>query len=1009
MFDYDFSVERPLFLVLLLLLPLLWSVSWKSLTVGGRKRWLLANGLRTLLCMLVVFALAEVELVRKNDQLSVIYLIDRSLSIPADRLDEVVEYVRSTANEFRQPSPDDSVGVITFGGNAAIEIPPWSSDLFLQSNFEARVDRQQTNLEAAMKLAQAAFPPDAAKRVVIVTDGKETLGSAMQAARALSESGIGIDVVPVTHFARGEVTVEKIKTPSNTREKTPFNVQVVLRNQPGEHWDKEATQRPVPGKIRVIRRGGGRETVVVDQQLDLKPGVRVFAFQDELPDGGFYTYDAHFTPEKRRTDGFTQNNRASSFTNIESSGQVLLIVDAARPDEFDSFAEMLRRNNLKVTVQPSNQLFTTLADLQNFDLVILGNVARSSGDTNGISAFGDAQMQMLADNTRDLGAGLIMLGGPDSFGAGGWANTPVEEAMPLEFQIKDAKVVPVGALMLVMDKSGSMSGEKIHWCKAAAREALRALGPRDFIGLTSFDSVTTRTVPLQPAENRQFVNQMISRLSADGGTDMFPAMQDGFRQLEANESAVKHMIVLTDGQTPSADFLRLTRQISDRGITVTTVAVGQDADVRLLNQIATMGRGKFYQVTSPKAIPRIFMLEARRVARPLVFEKQSGIPISVAGDHEILKGLPTSFPPFQGYVMTTPKDSPLVDVPLMSPEPVGQSNALLAAWQYGIGRSVCWTSDVGQRWTTDWTGWEGNEKLLMQMVRWSIRSSGNTSNYLVATEVEGQKVKVTLNALDDEGNFINFASPQLHGVGPESETLSASFHQVAPGRYEAEFEAGKSGAHFLAVAPNPGQSPLRIGVNVQNTQEFRDRTDQLPQLQRIAALAPPGGKPGEVYNLDMTPEQLAAIEVTPFRHDLPKASSQRPIWYLILVTAACLFLVDIANRRILWGFAWAHVLWDRLRQQAPEPATQNVQLDRLKSKKEKLNRQWIDEFASHTDDLPHEAGAEEIIAAQAVKQPPREKLELDATDQASGYLDRLLHAKRQTRRSEDADETDPAD
>ncbi|PQO42132.1 VWA domain-containing protein [Blastopirellula marina] len=1008
MFDYDFSVERPWLFVLLLLLPLLWTVSWKSLTVGGRARWLLANGLRTLLCMLVVMALAEVELVRKNDQLSIIYLIDRSLSIPPDRLDEVVDYVRSTANEFRQPTPDDSVGVITFGGDAAIEIPPWSSDLFLQSKFEAHVDRQQTNLEAAMKLAQAAFPPDAAKRVVIVTDGKETLGNAMQAARALSESGIGIDVVPVTHHARSEVTVEKITTPSNTREKTPFNVQVVLRNQPGEHWDNQAAKRPVPGNMRVIRRGAGRETVVVEQQLELEPGVRVFAFQDELPDAGFYTYDAQFTPEKQGTDGFTQNNHASSFTNIESSGQVLLIVNAARPDEFDTFAEMLRRNNLKVTIQPSNQLFTSLAELQNFDLVILANVARSTGDTNGITAFSDAQMQMLADNTRDLGAGLIMLGGPDSFGAGGWANTPVEEAMPLEFQIKDAKVVPVGALMLVMDKSGSMTGEKIHWCKAAAREALRALGPRDFIGVTTFDSVTTRTVPLQRAENRQFVNQMISRLSADGGTDMFPAMQDGFRQLEANEAAVKHMIVLTDGQTPQADFLRLTRQISDRGITVTTVAVGQDADIRLLNRIATMGRGKFYQVTSPKAIPRIFMLEARRVARPLVYENQSGISISLAADHEMLKGLSDSFPPFQGYVMTTPKDSPLVDVPLMSPEPVGQSNALLAAWQYGIGRSVCWTSDVGQRWTSDWADWEGKEKLLLQMVRWSMRSSGNTSNYLVATEVEGQKVKVTLNALDDEGNFINFASPQLHGIGPASEAVSASFRQVAPGRYEAEFDATNSGAHFLAVSPDPGQSPLRIGVNVQNTQEFRDRTDQLPQLQRIAALTPPGGKPGEVYNLDMTPEQLAAIEVTPFRHDLPKASSQRPIWYLVLVTAACLFLLDIANRRILWGFAWATVLWDRLRQQAPEPAPANAQLDRLKANKETLNRQWMEEFATKLDNPSHESGTEEIIAAQAVEEPPRQELELDSNE-APGYLDRLLHAKRQTRRAEDTDQTDPAD
>ncbi|WP_158545251.1 VWA domain-containing protein [Bremerella cremea] len=999
-------MERPWFLVLLLFVPILWTVSWKSLTVNGRWRWLLANGLRTLLCLLVILALAEVQLVRKNDRLTVIYLIDRSLSIPPDRLDEVVDYVRSTANTFRRPSPDDRVGVVTFGGDAAIEIPPWPGDLFLHSRFETNIDRQQTNLEAALNLAQAAFPMDAAKRIVIVTDGQETLGNAMQTATAITQSGIGIDVVPVTSYSQGEISIEKISTPSKAREKTPFHVQVVLKNKPGEHWDQEAAQKPVPGNIRVIRSGGGHETVVVDQQIELEPGTRVFTFQDELPDGGFYTYDAAFTPDKRGLDGFTQNNQASSFTHVESSGQVLLIVDANRPNEFAELVAMLERNHLKVTVQPSNQLFTRLSDLQPYDLVILGNVARSTGDTNGITAFSDAQMQMLADNTRNLGAGLMMLGGPDSFGAGGWANTPIEEAMPLDFQIKDAKVVPVGALMLVIDKSGSMSGEKIHWSKAAAREALRALGPRDYIGVTTFDSAMQRAVPLQRAENRQFVLQMISRLGADGGTNMFPAMEDGFRQLEANEAAVKHMIVLTDGQTSPADFARLTQQISARGITVSTVAVGQDADVRLLNQIAAMGRGKYYQVTSPKAIPRIFMQEARRVARPLIFEKETGIQPYLAGDHEILKGLPSAFLPVKGYVMTTPKDSPLVDIPLMLPEPVGQSNALLATWQYGIGRSVCWTSDAGQRWTHDWTGWDGFEKQFLQMVRWSMRSTDNNTNYLVATEVQGQKVKVTLNALDDEGNFVNFSSPQLHGVGPQSAIISESLKQVAPGRYEGEFEAAKTGPHFIAIAPNPGQSPLRIGINVQNSQEFREHRDHLPMLQRMAALVPPGGQPGQVFNLDMTPEQLASIDTTPFRHDLAKASTQRPIWYLILVGSACLFLVDIANRRVLWSFVWAHTLWDRLRRRPSQQPAQDQALERLKAQKQSLNRQWHDEFANSSVDTSTEPVHEAIImTTETPTNPPREQPGLD-TPEDKGYLNRLLHAKRQARNDEKSDKND---
>ncbi|PQO27557.1 hypothetical protein C5Y96_18695 [Blastopirellula marina] len=994
MTDLQFSIERPIFLLLLAIIPALWWVSWNGLAMGNRWRWLLANGLRSVLCILVVLTLAEVELVRTNDRLTVIYLVDRSLSIPPERLENVIDYVRSTANTFRQQVPDDRVGVISFGGDAAIEIPPWSGDLFLRSKIETSIDPQQTNLEAALKLAQAAFPADAAKRVVIVTDGKETLGNAMSAARSLSQAGIGIDVVPITSQTRTEINVEKITTPAKMREKTPFPVQVVLNNRPGVHWAPQSASKPVVGKLRVVRRGNGRDQVVIEQQIELEPGTRVFSFQDNLPDGGFYTYEAEFTPELKGVDGFTQNNRASSFTHIESPGQVLLIVDSSRPDEFDGFAEMLRRNDLKVTIQPSDQLFTKLTDLQPYDLVILGNVARSSGNTSEITAFSDAQMQMLADNTRSLGAGLIMLGGPDSYGAGGWTNTPIEEAMPLDFQIKDAKVVPVGALMLVMDKSGSMDGEKIHWCKAAARESLRALGPHDYIGVTTFDSTTSRTVPLQTAKNRQFVTQMISRLSSGGGTNMFPAMEDGFRQLQANEAAVKHMIVLTDGQTPAADFGNLTRQIEKSGITVSTVAVGQDADVRLLNQIAAIGRGKFYQVTSPKAIPRIFMQETRRVARPLVFEKPGGIIPQVVAHHEILKGIPSAVPPFSGYVMTTPKDSPLVDVLLTSPEPTGQTNALLAAWQYGIGRSVCWTSDVGQRWTTNWTGWEGNEKLLMQMIRWCMRTTGPSENYLIASEVKGQKVKLILNALDDQGNFVNFATPQLSGVGPRSDLVSEAFVQVAPGRYEAEFDAQHAGPHFLAVSPGPGQTPLRIGVNVQNTQEFREQSDNLPLLQRFAELTPPGGRPGEVFNLDMTQEQLAKMDTNPFRHDLPKASSQRPIWYLVLVTVAGLFVLDIANRRVLWSFAWVGTLWARIRHHPLSETPVVESLHRLKAQKEKLNRDWQVTF----DDAVIEAHTPESPAKSHETLPPSGKEQGLEVNEERSYLDRLLDAKRQTRR-----------
>ena len=468
--------NSPWYLLLLLLLPAMWWFSFHSLSGLGRWRRLLALGLRTLVMLLIVAALAEMQYQRTSDRLTVIYLLDQSLSIPESRRDAMVRYVNASIRDQRQAEKDDRAGVIVFGRNAEVEVPPVDFSIQLGRKVESLLDRDFTNLSAAMQRAMAMFPHDSAKRIVLVTDGNQNVGDALEEARAIADSGVSIDVLPVPLDQRSDVAVETFALPPDIRRNQPFEARVVVNNT---STDAEGAGKSVKGHIRIVRKAGEREETLVDEPHELKPGKSVFPFRQEIDQADFYTYEARFVPDDARNDAVAQNNVATAFTHVQGKGLVLLIENWETPGEFDYLVERLRDEGLEIVVQPSNRLFTSLPELQRYDTVILADVPRAGGeDAGNVSSFSDEQIKMLVRNTEELGCGLIMVGGPNSFGAGGWTNTELEKAMPVDFQIKSAKVVPVGALVLNMHASEIPRAN--YWQKVISQEAIKALGPRDY-------------------------------------------------------------------------------------------------------------------------------------------------------------------------------------------------------------------------------------------------------------------------------------------------------------------------------------------------------------------------------------------------------------------------------------------------------------------------------------------------------------------------------------------------
>ncbi len=1013
MFDYHIAFDSPGYLALLALLPVLWWWGYLTCSALGRSRAIAAIVLRTVVWVLFVAAVADTQIVRRSDRVTVIYLLDQSLSIPPEHRQSMIRYVNRAILRHRRDK--DRVGVIVFGRDAAFEVPPYDDDVQMLPRVESELDRGHTDLARAMRLAQASFPEDAAKRIVIVSDGNENLGDAVDQGLGIAAAGIGIDVVAVRRQSRAEVTVERVALPTDVRKNEPFDLRVVVSNTAVATANDPGN---VPGTLKITQRTRDREILISEEEVDLPPGKSVFApHRLQITGSGLHEYTAEFSPLRTEDDATPQNNQAQAVTYIRGSGQVLLIHDGEETSAafYKGFAGMLEE--LEVTCRSSDpaELFTRVQDLMPYDAVVLANVPRED--------FTDRQIDILVRYTQQMGGGLIMLGGPSSFGAGGWANTELEKAMPVDFQIQNTRIVPVGALVMLMHASEIDRGN--HWQKVIAREALKALGPRDYCGVVHWNGTEQwlwdpglRTV----GEDRNQMLGRIDRMTPGDMPEFDPAMrmaEQGFRTVP--DASVKHMIVISDGD-PARPSQAAIQALKNLNVTVSTVAVGAHGSIErnVLYNLANDTGGTYYPVRDPKTLPKIFQREARKVAQPLVYEPGVEFSPRRTDFHdEMTSGIERTLPGIRGFVLTRRKENTLVETALVSPRPANErNNTILAGWRFGLGRSVALTTDTGQLWAATWPGWSNYAKLFDQTVRWAMRPPGDPDNFTVATDVADGRARVIVTALDKNSDFLNFREMTARVVGPDLKPFPLSMRQTAPGRYEGDFSALAAGSFFVTIDSGTDVSAeegdaktertlIHTGISVPYSNEFRDRETNMPLLTALHQMEPEGAAmPGLLVD---PPEDLpwieSVLEADIFRHTLPEVTSSRDAWHLMVLWGGCLFFFDVLVRRVAIGFAWAGPLMTRLgdfvlrRQPAPVPAEH---IQRLRARKEELEEQRQHRQAGArfdlSDDLEGDLSAlEEIDAtetprADTAKPTPT----LTPEEEEETYTARLLRAKKDT-------------
>ena len=891
-----FEFTRPwTLLALVIFLPVLYWFFVRSLSDFPHKQRRVSLAIRSIILLLLIFSLAGLVFLKSSSERYYVFLVDQSTSVSENGVDVANKFLDESLESIKEQkfaflpfgatTGEISSSRIDLDDELANEEQAAKKEVAFSSDDEPAGDgemtedrpatpegrlkelqqedkrrqaekkfRDGTDIASAIETAAGFLPPGYVPEIVLLSDGNETLNDALVAA---NRSRFPINCVPLPTRSEPEVQVSAVNVPSEVREGEPFFVEVIVQSN---HEDT--------AKIEVYQ----GDIKVIGEQRKLKVGENRFRFQQSVERARLAAYTVRVSGMEQ--DTLLDNNMDTGLVYAAGKPRVLII--ESDPNLIRDLAYSLEEEGIESDVRPPQGMPETLADLQNYELLILSNVPATS--------LSQLQMEMARTYVQELGGGLIMLGGEQSFGLGGYYKTALEEVLPVRSDFEKEKETPSIAMMLVIDKSGSMGGEKIEMAKSAARGAAELLGRRDKLGVLAFDGDTFVISELQSARNKGKISDDIARIDAGGGTVMYPAMDMAYQNLLQANAKLKHVILLTDGISAPGDFEGLAQEMVSNKITVSTVAVGSGAGTDLLESIARYGKGRYYFTEDAAQVPQIFAKETVTASKSAI-DEQPFLPQVVRATHALADLDMDSAPFLLGYVMTRPK--PTCEV-ILSTE---KGDPLLAWWRYGLGMTVAFTSDAKSRWAAEWMTWEGFGKFWTQVIRHAMRKS-DARGIIVSTDRKGNRSNLRIDAVNELGQYLNQADVELTLIDPQLKRHKSNLLQSAPGRYTAAFDSDQSGAYHLEIALKKNDKVIyrqSRGMNVGYSDELRIQPTNETLLRKISEVS------GGVYS--------------PSVDDLVRKSREtasRPIrlWPYLCSLAAALLLIDVALRRVDFSLHW---------------------------------------------------------------------------------------------------------
>ena len=947
---------RPAF-ALMVLTPWLWWLHHAGGAGLGKVRGVVALLTRLALFGAFVMLLAEPRAVRKSDTLSLVYALDVSDSMGEKVSDQALAWVMQTVQ--KKPEKDEA-GLVVFGRDAAVELPPRATFPFETIN--SRVGRDGSNLAKGLGLAAAMLPEGNQGRVVLISDGNETDGAVGASLDELKSRGIAVDVLPIGFAYEKEVWLERLDLPRVVKAGETYEASVLLNSLGAGK-----------GTMRLQENG----KTIFEQPVEYTAGKNRYTLPLYLREPGYYEYVATIDVPKGE-DGFAENNVAIGDLFLRGEGKVLVVTDA-RGDarDWEKFADALKASERVVQVRMAYEFPRDALSLLPYDLVVFPNVPADSFDA--------VQLQALRDAVYHQGTGFLMLGGPNSFGPGGYHRSAVEETLPVEMDVKQKKVLPKGALAIVLHTCEFAEGNT--WAKRIAKEAIRVLGAQDEVGLLAYTYTAGGgdqwIFKLTPAGQYEKLAVLINQAEPGDMPSFQPIMQMAFDGLKASDAAVKHCIVISDGD-PSPPTPQLVQSFVNNKITVSMIAINPhgNANPAGMEAVAAATGGRYYFPQDPATLPSIFIKEAKTLKRSMI-QNRVFTP-EVAFPSPILKGI-DAVPELRGYVLTTqkPRSNLILRVPPSAEEAAqgDDPDPLLATWRFGLGTTGAWTSDLAPNWAPSWIEWEKYRAFVKQLAIELSRVEQKSDLHLRSFASGGAGV-VTIEDFAKEDTFLDLAAKV---TGPRGDTLTVPLRQIAPRRYQGTFPLSGKGRYQVMVAGvgtaggKERNEQALGGFAVPYSPEYlRFRSDPI-LLKEIAERT--GGR------------VLTAGDTDLYHPPRTVRESTRAVFDWFLLALAILVPLDVGVRRI--QLDWSVIAgWFRRRENLASTETMGALLQRKAHVKETLE-------APRGERPPPIAMPVKTKPSPAIPRPQAAppKPDVPGTDAPQSTTERLLARKR--KRQED--------
>lgn len=874
---------NPVALVLLGLSVPMAILAWRSVPVLSAGSVVPGLAVRLTVLVLLILALAEPFVSRIADSTTVIVVADASASVPEAVRDRAVSGITSAVARRRD---GDRVGVITYAANAEVRALP--ADAVPDSFLAHAGATSASDLASAIRLALAIAPGDSSTRILLASDGNSTGGNAMEAAALAAASGIPVDVVPLRFAHEREVVVDRLTSPARVREGQAFDLRLALRSTHAATGQVTVRQNGLPVDLDPSSSG---ESL----RVDLEEGANLVLIPAVADGTGAQRFEVRFDPDSGADDMVDANNVGAAVTFVGGSGRVAVI----EPDggaESAALLEALRRGGIEAdSVTPDGAMQRGMPWLAGQDAVFLLNVPRWTID-NGL----DRDLHAFV---HDLGGGLIMVGGPECFGAGGWNGSEVAKAMPVRMDPPQTRVLLRASVALVIDRSGSMAvpvmgtaQSQQEMANAAAMAGLRSLSRADEACVIAFDTRAEIVVPRGTIGDMRGFEPAVRGIAPGGGTDQFAGMELALAELRRSRAKTKHMVVLTDGQTQGTpeEGTELALAAKSAGITISTIGIGDGANDQLLRTIARVGGGRFHAIKSfdtARKLPQIFIREVATEGRALIEEGRfDPVVFPLAGGP--LAGT-DRLPPVRGYVIVAPREG-LAQTGSAIRTKDG-ADPFVAWHNYGIGRGVAFAGDLTARWSPEWRQWGGFQPFCERLARWAMRPADDRSIEPII-ELDGDRATLRVMLSPDRAATAARIDGRL--VSPGGEVRSLAMRQVAPSRFEATFDASEAGAYLASIVAvrGGGDSMVRAAtahasVSVPYPREFLALRDDAAALRAVADRS--GGRVIEV-------DQLASVDLFD-RSGLVPSQEIRLMWDVLAIAACVVLLLDVAWRRLAFS------------------------------------------------------------------------------------------------------------